>query len=332
MQNWESLKQHAKSTRESAPKVTHEERVRIVRISNPGTQQTYCKNMYRVLGTTKCACQMCHKPKEYIEAHEITLKPELELDAPYLCLCPECASKYDSIRFDEAKIKRFIEAICNLETDEIAGDEPIEISIDSEHIWFAHTHIAEIRELYLLQREESNDEKAQSTNDHLLPLEELTIGHKTFAKPAQEKVDALIAYYNKNGQLDKPIVVSRYGDKYLIEDKYLRYYVAKLLGLDSVPVRIVSSKKSSNNTKDSSSSQITQTNEGKCGRAYRIGEHLIGKKVIISLGKGQEIEGIVKDDKNGMLSLKRDNNDETQSIEKYQIAPNVRSKFIRVLD
>lgn len=154
VQNWDSLKQHAKRTLKSAPKVTYEKRVRSVRVSNPGTQQTYCKNMYRVLGTTKYACQMCHKPKEYIEAHEITLKPELELDAPYLCLCSECASKYDSLRFDESKIKKFIDDICNLDTDEIAGDEPIEISIDSECIWFAHTHIAEIRELYQLEREE----------------------------------------------------------------------------------------------------------------------------------------------------------------------------------
>ena len=163
VQNWDSLKQHAKSTRNSAPRVTYEERVRNVRISNPGTQQTYCKNMYRVLGTTKCACQMCHKPKEYIEAHEITLKPELELDAPYLCLCPECASKYDSIRFDESKIKRFVEDICDLNTDDIAGDEPIEIVIDNERIWFAHTHIAEIRELYKLDREEKQKVEAPAS-------------------------------------------------------------------------------------------------------------------------------------------------------------------------
>ena len=77
VRNWDSLKQHARSTRKLAPKVTYEERIRSVRISNLGTQQTYCKNMYRVLGTTKCACQMCHKPKEYIEAHEIVLMPEL---------------------------------------------------------------------------------------------------------------------------------------------------------------------------------------------------------------------------------------------------------------
>lgn len=165
VQNWDSLKQHAKSTRNSAPRVMYEERVRSVRISNPGTQQTYCKNMYRVLGTTKCACQMCHKPKEYIEAHEITLKPELELDAPYLCLCPECASKYDALRFDESKIKRFVEAICGLDIDDIAGDEPIEIAIDNERIWFAHTHIAEIRELYKLDREEKQKVNTPTINN-----------------------------------------------------------------------------------------------------------------------------------------------------------------------
>ena len=328
VQNWDSLKQHAKSIRQSAPKVTYEERVRSVRISNPGTQQTYCKNMYRVLGTTKCACQMCHKPKEYIEAHEITLKPELELDAPYLCLCPECASKYDSFRFDESKIKKFIDTICKLETNDIAGDTPIEIPIGNERIWFAHTHVAEIRELYLLQMEDSTEKKSEPTSEQMIPLEELTVGHKNFGKPSQEKVDALIAYYRNNGKLDKPIVVSRHGEKYLIEDKYLRYYVAKLLGLKVVPVRIITPT----NTKTTSPNKSNQVNTIKEGRVLRAGENLMGKTVIISFGKGQEIRGIVKEDKSGMLSLKIEDAYGNSSVEKYQIAPNVRAKFIRVID
>lgn len=329
VRNWESLKQHAKSIRKSAPRVTYEKRVRSVRVSNFGTQQTYCKNMYRVLGTNKYACQMCHKPKEYIEAHEISLKPELELDAPYLCLCPECATKYDSLRFDETKIKQFVDEICNLDVNDISGDAPIEVCVGSEQIWFAHTHIAEIRELYLLQREETTgkteDKSTQVADEQLLPLNVITAGHKNFGKPSQEKVDSLINYYKKNGKLDKPIVVSKCGDKYLIEDKYLRFYVATLLGLESVPVTIVPPRRNSTSKK-------LQTDAKKKGRVCQVGENLKGKKIIISLGKDQEIVGFVQDDKLGTLTLKRENANADNAVEKFQIAPNLRTKYIRVIE
>lgn len=59
---------------------------------------------------------------------------------------------------------------------------------------------------------------------------------------------------------------------------------------------------------------------------------MIRKMVIISFGKGQEIRGIVKDDKSGMLSLKIEDAYGNSSVEKYQIAPNARVKFIRVVD
>lgn len=64
-------------------------------------------------------------------------------------------------------------------------------------------------------------------------------------KPGKEKVDNLIAYYRQNGKLDKPIVVSIQGDKYLLEDKYLRYYVAKQLNLKTIPAKIGTFKQSS---------------------------------------------------------------------------------------
>jgi hypothetical protein len=272
---------------------------------------------------------MCHKPKEYIEAHEIALKPELELDAPYLCLCPECATKYDSLRFDETKIKQFIDKICNLCVNDISGDAPIEVCVGNEQIWFAHTHIAEIRELYLLQRDEikgkTEDKPTLATDEQFLPLNVITAGHKNFGKPAQEKVDSLIDYYKKNGKLDKPIVVSKCGDKYLIEDKYLRFYVATLLGLKSVPVTIVPPKRNS-------TSKNLQTDAKKKARVCQVGETLKGKKIIISFGKDQEIIGIVQDDKLGTLSLKQENVNADNAVEKFQIAPNLRTKYIRVIE
>lgn len=80
-------------------------------------------------------------------------------------------------------------------------------------------------------------------------IKEIPIGlvkidvHKT-QPPNHEKVLKLIEYYKDNGRLDKPIVVSPQGDKYLLEDKYLRYYVATQLGLETIPAKIGTLKES----------------------------------------------------------------------------------------
>lgn len=66
--------------------------------------------------------------------------------------------------------------------------------------------------------------------------------HKFNMTPYIGKVNALIEYYQKHKTLDKPIVVTKNEDKYLLEDKYLRYYVAKRLGLSTIDAIIEYSK------------------------------------------------------------------------------------------
>ncbi|MBQ8717196.1 MAG: hypothetical protein IJY43_05060 [Clostridia bacterium] len=59
-----------------------------------------------------------------------------------------------------------------------------------------------------------------------------------FSKPPKEKIHALRDYWVENdGQLDQPIIVSCQGDKYVLEDKYLRYYVAKELNQSKIYAR-----------------------------------------------------------------------------------------------
>ncbi|GAA0788111.1 DUF6339 family protein [Hathewaya limosa] len=58
--------------------------------------------------------------------------------------------------------------------------------------------------------------------------------HKFHIEPHIGKVNALIEYYQKHKTLDKPIIVIENEDKYLLHDKYLRYYVAKKLGLSTI--------------------------------------------------------------------------------------------------
>lgn len=60
--------------------------------------------------------------------------------------------------------------------------------------------------------------------------------------PAPAKVAELHKYYQEHGTLDKPIIVSCAGKKYRLEDKYLRYYVAKELGLKKIPAKIGTKK------------------------------------------------------------------------------------------
>lgn len=60
--------------------------------------------------------------------------------------------------------------------------------------------------------------------------------------PSPKKVAELHKYYQEHGALDKPVIVSCAGKKYRLEDKYLRYYVAKELGLKEIPAKIGTEK------------------------------------------------------------------------------------------
>ena len=82
-----------------------------------------------------------------------------------------------------------------------------------------------------------------------IPIELIAVKHSKIKKPKQEKVDTLIEYYRNNGRLDKPIIVSIQDDSYLLEDKYLRYYVAKKLGLKTILAKMGTLQESKNEDK-----------------------------------------------------------------------------------
>lgn len=87
---------------------------------------------------------------------------------------------------------------------------------------------------------------ALSTQDRVRPfngvkkilMEDIEIRDNKFAPPSQAKVQAAIECFNRNGSFDRPIVVSYAGNRYYLEDKYLRYYVALQLGLKEIYARI----------------------------------------------------------------------------------------------
>jgi len=64
------------------------------------------------------------------------------------------------------------------------------------------------------------------------------------------------------------------------------------------------------------------------GRAYKPGDILKGKKIIIAVGGGETVKGIVRDDTGSMISLQISND----TVVKYQISIKDRTKLIQILD
>ena len=109
-------------------------------------------------------------------------------------------------------------------------------------------HCSQYKEKDSIMKEQSTPVKERNSMHFVgireIPMELIVIDFCIVKEPKKSKVDALIAYYKENGTLDKPIVVSVWKDKYLFEDKYLRYYVAKKLGLKTIPAKIGTFKES----------------------------------------------------------------------------------------
>lgn len=72
----------------------------------------------------------------------------------------------------------------------------------------------------------------------IIDIQDIRLPRKSLTPPSPKKIDKLIKYYQENGVLDKPIVVHCGTDKYILHDRYLRYYVAKMLGITKIHARI----------------------------------------------------------------------------------------------
>lgn len=83
-----------------------------------------------------------------------------------------------------------------------------------------------------------NHNKQPFSGIQLIKMKDILMPRHAVHPPAPKKVAELKEYYAEHGTLDKPIIVSCAGTKYRLEDKYLRYYVAKQLGLQEIPAKI----------------------------------------------------------------------------------------------
>lgn len=152
VKNWDSLRKHAAEVLVFASPVKYEYKVRKIRVSKPDSEiDAYLRSMYRVEGSYKYACQMCHEPVVSFEKCQLSTGMEKELDAMYLCMCPNCASEYRRMRSDEYDLQEFLDEITYLEEQDINSRDPVKIDFGNESIWFTQTHIAEIRELMALK-------------------------------------------------------------------------------------------------------------------------------------------------------------------------------------
>ncbi len=157
IKSWETLKKHAAEMLVFADPVRYDYQVRHLRVSNHSKEaKAYIHNMYRYDGVFKYACQMCHDSCSTVEAAEIFLNPESELDPMHLCLCPNCASVYRSIRNQSNVMDSFRDSIVHYKESDVTNDEQVIIPLEEHEIWFTQIHFAEVQELLKLSAQVKN--------------------------------------------------------------------------------------------------------------------------------------------------------------------------------
>ena len=163
VKNWDALKKHATETLYYAVPTEYQYVLRRIRVSNVREdKKNYLHSMYQIGHTNMYACQMCHKPFPNVETCEISNKPELELDPVNLCLCPNCAALYRKLRNNTTATSVFLNRIRGLNDFEITAMDHVEIPFENKKIWFTQTHVAEIRELIVLQNKAERANRTSS--------------------------------------------------------------------------------------------------------------------------------------------------------------------------
>lgn len=80
----------------------------------------------------------------------------------------------------------------------------------------------------------------------MIPMDLIYVREKQYSIPKRSKIVKMKNHYETYGHFDKPIIVSCFNGKYLLEDRYLRYYVAKLLGLKEIQAEMGNSEDGKN--------------------------------------------------------------------------------------
>ncbi len=167
VKSWDSLRRHTAELLSYASPVEYQSVLRKIRVSkNPATIKTYLKKAYKVDGKEQFACQLCHQPFVHIEMCQLDGKKEAEkeLDPMYLCLCPNCANKFNAFKNTDgfAAFRKKLESIDQKTIEEFT---PVILPLgNNEVLWFTQVHIAEIVELLKLQKRADNELEKQAIN------------------------------------------------------------------------------------------------------------------------------------------------------------------------
>ena len=162
VKNWEALKKHAAQILSYASPTVYATVVRRIRVSRPQDDvRAYLMNMYRVNSSYRYACQLCHKPFSNVEMCQLEQKPDVELDPLNVCLCPNCAAKFRTLRNDKYLADRLIDSILDVSENDIEENDHVSVAINDYDFWFTPTHIAEIIELLKLKKKAAEERKAQ---------------------------------------------------------------------------------------------------------------------------------------------------------------------------
>ena len=171
VKNWETLRKHAAEMLCYADPVKYDYAVRRLRVSNhPKETKAYLLNMYRYDGVYKYACQMCHDSCSTVETAQLFNNPEVELDPMNLCLCPNCAAKYRTIRSNDYEMKSLRRRIFEVKESDVSNGEQVKLPVGGHELWFTQTHFAEIQELIKLTDEVKKDEghlAPTKSDDHI---------------------------------------------------------------------------------------------------------------------------------------------------------------------
>lgn len=187
VKNWDSLRRHTAELLSYASPVEYQSVLRKIRVSkNPASIKTYLKRAYKVEGKEQFACQLCHLPFVNIEMCQLDGKKEAEkeLDPMYLCLCPNCVSKFNAFKNTNEFIS-FRKKLEGIDRKTIDDFSPVIVPLgNNEELWFTQVHIAEIVELIKLQKQADREIEKQpktpvnATNHHQVNSEakKFTVG------------------------------------------------------------------------------------------------------------------------------------------------------------
>lgn len=167
VKNWDSLRRHTAELLSYASPVEYQSVLRMIRVSKkPDTIKAYLKSAYKIDGKDQFACQLCHQPFVHIEMSQLDGKKEAEkeLDPMYLCLCPNCANKFNVFKNTDGFVA-FRKKLESIDQKTIEDFTPVIIPLgNNEELWFTQVHIAEIVELLKLQKRAENELEKQAIN------------------------------------------------------------------------------------------------------------------------------------------------------------------------